>query len=56
MATKKYRGHRVSLVIPVDTYEKIQSQAEAENRPIANLCTTIIVDFYNNKEKPKKQY
>jgi hypothetical protein len=50
MSIKKYSGHRVSLVIPIETYEKIVARAAVENRPIANLCTALIVNAFTEKE------
>jgi CopG-like RHH_1 or ribbon-helix-helix domain, RHH_5 len=53
MSARKYQGHRVSIVIPKDVYEKIVIQATAENRPIANLCTAVLIEAFADKPKPE---
>lgn len=52
---RKYRGHRVSLVVPEDIYQKLKNKAEAQNRPVANLCVTIITEYINSEETTSNQ-
>jgi CopG-like RHH_1 or ribbon-helix-helix domain, RHH_5 len=48
----KYRGHRINLVIPFKEYEEIKAIADQENRPVANLCTAVILQWLQSRDKP----
>ena len=55
MAAIGKNNTRVMVTLPQEAAEKIKEQAKRENRSLSNLVQTIILDYYNRKEKEGKE-
>lgn len=52
--TDRYKGKKITIILPLETHAELKARAEAENRPLANLCVTIILDSLNKGDSYKQ--
>ncbi|BDA71174.1 hypothetical protein CAL7716_053400 [Calothrix sp. PCC 7716] len=51
MSQNKYTGHRITITIPFDVYDELVTQANSQDRPVANYCRNIVIKAVNDKSK-----
>lgn len=50
MAINKQTKTRILVTVPIDLKEKLEIQAEKENRTVANLLNTIAIKYLNENQ------